>query len=326
MIIKSYDIKNKLNNKINYYLFYGPNTGLVEDVISYALKNNFSKNIVSIYDENEILSKQSEFTESVFNKSLFDNDKLIIINRCSDKISEIISKIIYRNPENIKIIIRSVSLEKKSKLRTFFEKHKDAISTAFYEENHQSLLDFAQNFLKERKIKISFEALGLVIERSKGNRLNLKNELEKIASFSKKDKLINLGQVLKLTSLSENFDFSELVNNFLLKNKRIVIKTLNENNFNDEDNIKIIRLTLYNLKRLKSLVTILKNNNYLDIVLNSYKPLIFWKEKEIIKRQLKNLTLENIKYLIFKLNSLELFVKKNPLASKNLINNFFLEK
>ena len=64
----------------------------------------------------------------------------------------------------------------------------------------------------------------------------------------------------------------------------------------------------------------------LDYVLSSYKPPIFWKDKNLIKHQLQIWSLEQIKSLIRKINNLELLVKKNSQISNQLMNNFILEK
>ena len=93
MIIKNFDLKKNLKKNINFYLLYGPNSGLIEDTINQVLKPNFSKNIYN-YDESEILSNVDNFKETVLNKSFFDNDKLIIISRATDKILKIIDEIL----------------------------------------------------------------------------------------------------------------------------------------------------------------------------------------------------------------------------------------
>ena len=121
MIIKHYELKKYLKKEINYFLFYGQNIGLIEDTINKDLKPFFSKNIFK-YDESEILSNENNFKESLFNKSFFENDKLIIINRVTDKILNLIKKICEKKDENLKIILKSGILDKKSKLRNFFEK------------------------------------------------------------------------------------------------------------------------------------------------------------------------------------------------------------
>ena len=324
MLIRYLDLKKTNKDKINYYLFYGPNIGLIEDTIKNIFKPIFSKNIIN-YDELDILNNKEEFKEHIFNKSFFDDDKFIIINRATDKIFEIIKEIIDTEIEDVKIIIKAGNLEKKTKIRNFFEKEKKTIITAFYEDNFQSLYQLVQKFIKENNIRISNEIINLIIERSKGNRINLNNELEKIFLFSKKNNIINFDSISKLTNLFENYDFAEIVDSCLLKNRKKTINILNENNPNSEDNILILRSFLFKLKRLKKLKTKMDNTKNIDQTLNTFKPPIFWKEKEVVKQQLKQRTLSDIKFLIKKVNNLELLIKKNSQTSGQILNNFILE-
>jgi len=324
MLVKYNDLRGFNKNKINYYLFYGPNLGLIEDTIKNIFKPIFSKNIIN-YDEGDILNNKEEFKEQIFNKSFFDDDKFIIINRATDKIFEIVKEIINTEIEDIKIIIKAANLEKKSKIRNFFENEKKTIITAFYEDNFQSLSLIVQNFFKEKNIKISNEIISLVIGRSKGNRINLNNELEKIFLLSKKNNMINYESISKLTNLFENYDFSELVDCYLLKNRKKTINILNENNPNSEDNILILRSFLFKLKRLKKLKNKVDNKKNIDQIINTFKPPIFWKEKEVVKQQLKQRSLSDIKFLIKKVNNLEVLIKKNSQTSNQILNNFILE-
>jgi DNA polymerase-3 subunit delta len=324
MLVKYNDLRGFNKDKINYYLFYGPNLGLIEDTIKNIFKPIFSKNIIN-YDEGDILNNKEEFKEQIFNKSFFDDDKFIIINRATDKIFEIIKEIINTEIEDIKIIIKAANLEKKSKIRNFFENEKKTIITAFYEDNFQSLSLIVQNFFKEKNIKISNEIISLVIGRSKGNRINLNNELEKIFLLSKKNNMINYESISKLTNLFENYDFSELVDCYLLKNRKKTINILNENNPNSEDNILILRSFLFKLKRLKKLKNKVDNKKNIDQIINTFKPPIFWKEKEVVKQQLKQRSLSDIKFLIKKVNNLEVLIKKNSQTSNQILNNFILE-
>ena len=325
MIIKNFDLKNNLKKNINFYLLYGPNNGLIEDTINQVLKPNFSKNIYN-YDESEILSNIDNFKETVLNKSFFDNDKLIIISRATDKILKIIEEILEKKIDDLKVIIKADILEKKSKLRNFFEKNTNTIIVPSYEDNDQTLIYLAQNFFKEKKIKISPQNINFIIERSKGSRINLKNELEKIATYSEKKLSINLDEIIKITNSNSNYDASELTDNCLALNKKKTLMILNENNPSLEDNIIILKTFLYKLKRLKKLKIELNSKKDLDYVLSSYKPPIFWKDKNLIKHQLQIWSLEQIKSLIKKINDLELLVKKNSQISNQLMNNFILEK
>ena len=325
MIIKHYELKNNLKGKNNFFLLYGQNSGLIEEVIDKDLKPIFSKNIFK-YDESEILTDISAFKEGLVNKSFFENDKLIIINRVSDKILDIVKEISDKKDESLKIILKSGNLEKKSKLRNFFEKSKNLIIIPFYEDTHQSLLFLAQNFFRENKIKISPQNINYIIENSKGNRINLKNELEKIKNFSQKKLSVELNEIIKLTNLAENYNISELTDQCLARNKKKTLNILNENNPSPEDNILILKNFLYKLKRLKKLKLELENKKNTDAVISSYKPPIFWKDKDTIKQQLKIWSLPQIKSLINKTNDMELLIKKNSQASNQIVNNFILEK
>ena len=325
MIIKNFNLKKSLDKKINFYLLYGQNSGLIDETVKLVLKPIFSKNIFH-YDENEVLSKIDEFKEEIFNKSFFENDKLIIISRVSDKILSIIEEIIDRKTQDITIIIRAGILEKKSKLRSFFEKNANTIVVPFYEDNNQSLMKIAQNFFYEKKIQISPQNINYIVERSNGNRINLRNELDKILYFSQKKPIIELDEILKLTNLTENYSFSELADQCLLKNKKKTLNIINENITSAEDNIIILKTFLYKLKRLKKLKIDFETKKNYDVVISSFKPPIFWKDKDLIKQQLKIWSLAQIQSSIRKVNDVELLIKKNSQIANQIVNDFILEK
>jgi DNA polymerase-3 subunit delta len=324
MLIKSSELKSFKIQNTNYYLFYGPNTGLIEETINKIFKPTFPKNIIN-YDESEILNNIDEFKETVFNKSFFDNEKFIIINRASNKILDTIQELIESKITDLKIIIKAQTLEKNSKLRSYFEKSKSEVITPFYEDNYQSLSLMIHKIFRDKKINISNEIVNLIIERSKGNRININNELEKILNYAKNNNKISLDDVLKLTNLVENYNISELVDQNLSRNSKKTINILNENNLNTEENILILRTFLSKLKRLEKLKIDLEKNKNIEQVLSSARPPIFWKEKEIVKQQLKVKSLSDIKFLIKKVNYLELIIKKNLQASDKILNNFILE-
>ena len=323
MIIKSYD-PNKLNfdqNKI--ILFYGKNEGLKNDSTNNLLKN---KENITKYEEKEVLENTNIFLESVFSKSLFENEKIIIIKRVTDKILKIIEEIEEKNITDVKIILNADILEKKSKLRSFFEKSKDHACVAFYPDTNQILSKLTYNFFNQKKISISPANINLIINKCNGDRETLFNELDKIEYFSKNGKKITEESIIKLTNLVENYSISELVDNCLAKNEKKIINILNENNFGNEDCIIIIRSFLFKSKKILKLSNEFKSNKNIDLTISSAKPPIFWKDKEITKQQIYKWTPENIKKLIYKLNEIELLVKKNINISINLITDFILEQ
>jgi len=322
MIIKSYEI-NKINlKKNNVYLLYGENEGFKNKVINDTFKK-FSKNIYK-YEEKEILNNKENFFNKIFSKSFFETEKLIIILRSTDKIVNIIQEIIEKNIEDTKIILLANILEKKSKLRILFEKNKNIICIPFYADNSQTLNNIANNYFKEKKIPISQEAINILVARSRGDRLNLNNELTKIENFTKNKKKINIDDILKLTNLAENYSVNELVDSCLSKNSKKTINILNENNYSAEDCILIIKTFLIKAKRLNKLKSQTKESENIDQLITSFKPPIFWKDKEIVKEQIKNWTLKKVENLIYKISEIELLIKKNSSNSINILFDFII--
>ena len=322
MIIKSYEI-NKINPDLyNFLLFYGKNEGLKNEITKIIIKK---QNNVLHYDEKEILDNENDFIESIFTKSLFEEKKIIIIKRSTDKILKIVENLHSKNIEDI-IIFNADNLEKKSKLRSYFEKNKQLICVPFYPDNDQTLLKLAYNYLKEKKIVISQANINLVINKCNGDREALLNELQKIECYNIGGKKITSENIVQLTNLIENHSISELVDNCLAKNKKKIISILNENNFNNEDCIVISRLFLNKSKKLLQLSTEFKKNKNIELTISTAKPPIFWKDKEITKKQINQWKPENIKELIYKLSEIELLIKKNINNSINLITDFILEQ
>ena len=323
MIIKSYEIK-KINLENNHFiLFYGKNEGLKNEATNDLIQK---KNSISNYDEKEILNNQNYFIENILTKSLFEDEKIIIIRRATDKILKIIEELDDKNHDGIYVIINSDNLEKKSKLRSFFEKNKKCICVPFYPDTNQVLAKLTFDFFKKNNISISAANINLIVSKCNGDRENLYNELNKIKYYSKNGKKITEQNIVKLTNLIENYGISELIDNCLAKNERKIINILNENNFNKEDCILITRAFLNKSKKILELSTSFKANKNIELTISSAKPPIFWKDKEITKQQIYKWSPENIKKLIYKLNELELQIKKNINNSINLITDFILEQ
>ena len=323
MILKAYDI-NKINlTKNKIILLYGKNNGLKNSFKKKLIKNK--RNILN-YDQSDILDNENIFFENLSSKSLFETEKTIVIKRANDKLIKIVEKIVEEKLDEINIIIDADNLEKKSKLRSLFEKHKSYVSIAFYPENQKDLFQIAYKFLKEKNILISSSSINSIIEKSNGDRENLLNELDKIYYLSISKKKITEDDISKLTNLVEDYNVSELIDCCLAKNKKKTIHILNENNFSNEDGILIIRTFLNKSKRVLMLAREYKQNKSIELTISSAKPPIFWKDKEIIKQQIYKWTLEDIKQLIYKLNKTELIIKKNINNSVNVISDFILEQ
>lgn len=325
MIIKSFEL-NKVNlKKNNFFLFYGENEGLKKEIIESNFKNNYPKKTF-YYDESEVLNNKSNFFEEILSKSFFENEKLIIISRSTDKITSIIEEILEKKIDDLVLILNSGSLEKRSKLRLLFEKNKEIICIAFYEDNNQTLSSMANQFFRNNKIQISQQAINLIINRCRGDRQNLKNELNKIESFIKNKKKIEISEILQLTNLAENYSVTELVDNCLAKNKNKTLNILNENNYNLEDCIIVIRTMLAKSKRLLKLFQEIKISNNIDSAISSIKPPIFWKDKQIVKDQINKWSHKNVELLIFRINEIELLIKKNSSISLSVLSDFIIEQ
>jgi DNA polymerase-3 subunit delta len=321
MILKSHEI-NKINQNINnLILFYGKNEGLKNKALNILAKD---KNNISNYEEKEILENENNFIENILSKSFFEPQKFIVIKRATDKILKITEILKQKDLEDTIIILNSGSLEKKSKLRSFFEKDKILVCVPFYPDNQQTLSKLAYNFLREKKISISPSNINLIVNKCSGDRETLINELQKIELFTKNGKQINSNSITKLINLSENHSISELIDNCLAQNKKKIISILNENNFSNEDCIMIVRSFLIKSKKLLALSEAFETNKNIDLTISSAKPPIFWKEKEITKQQILKWSSKNIKQLIYSLSEAELQIKKNINNSINLITDFIL--
>jgi len=323
MIIKSFELNKIKRENYKLYLFYGDNEGLKDEVIKDLFEKNY-QDTIHRYDEKEILDNKDNFFNSVLTKSFFDNKKLIIISRATDKIKETIEDLIERNPEDIQIILNSKNLEKKSTLRKIFEKEKLIICVPFYEDNNQTLNSIISLFFRNKKIPISQQLINVLIERSRGDRKNLNNELGKIEAYSLNKKNLNHEEIIKLTNLSDNYSATELVDHSLAKNTRKTVTILNENNYSDEDNIIIIRTLLAKLKRLVKIHELVDEKNNIEQAVSASKPPVFWKDKPLVIQQIKSWKKEHLKNLIYKTNGIELLIKKNSTMARNILSDFII--
>ena len=284
MIIKSFEL-NKINfSKYNLFLLYGKNEGLKEEII----ENKFTKKLdgqIDRYDENEFILNKETIISEIMNKSFFNDARVIIISRVSEKILKHVEEILEKDLADVKIILKSSVLDKRSKLRMIFEKNESLVTIPFYEETKINLSKIIAEFLKNNDIKLSMESVNLLTSRASGDSKNLKIELDKILNFSLSNKSINYEQVKKLCNLAENYGTDKLADDYLTKNKKNVAKILNENIFSDEDCVLILRTILNKSKRLLYIIKKYEEINDLEKAISSSKPPIFWKDKETVKIQ-----------------------------------------
>ena len=324
MIAKPYEVEKIDFSKKNLILLHGDNEGAKKETISKIL--TIVKKKALNYEEKQILENKDEFYNEILSKSLFDDEKFLIIKRATNKILSVIEDIYEKSISGVYIVINASALEKKSKLRNLFEKKKDLLCLAYYPDTTQILANLGTKFFKDKKINISQSDINLIANRCNGDREIFFNELKKIEVYLLNKKKISSQEIAILTNLIENHDISELVNFCLAKNKRKTVNILNENNFSNEDCIIIARTFLSKSKKVLLLSSEYEKNNNIELTISSAKPPIFWKDKEITKEQISQWEPKKLKKLIYKLHEIELLIKKNINNSINIVTNFILEQ
>ena len=323
MIIKTFEIEKLKKKNVNFFLLYGDNEGFKNQVFQEVFANNSNKKIQRL-DENEILNNFDNFIESIVNKSFFDESRIILVLRATDKIIKLVDNLLNKNINDTTIILNANILEKKSKLRSIFEKEQNLVCVPFYRDDIKTLRQIANGFFTKNKISLSQEIVNLIVERSRGDRINLMNELEKISLFMINKKLINIEDVIKLTNLAENYSAAELADNCLLKNLNKVNKIFNENIFTLDDCILIIRTLLIKSKRILELKKVQNTNKNIEEIISNYRPPIFWKDKEIVKNQINKWKLYDVEKMVYKINKTELEIKQNYTNALNIVSDFVL--
>ncbi len=330
MIIKSYEIIINKSNllKNNFFLLYGENLGLkkdIKDLITTEIKQkNNSVEILSIY-ESQVLDNEENFFNLIYSGSLFSEKKIITVHEATDKITKKINDAYDKYPEDVFLIFFSDILEKKSKLRAFFEKNKKTICVPCYLDSEKDLKIIAQLELKKNNITLSNEIINLLIEKSNFDRNNLRNEIEKIKSYSLTKKKIELDEIKSLINFSGEYKSDILINECLSGNISQYKKIVSELYVNTINQILLLRILSNKIHRLLKMKTQENISNNLDNLINASKPPIFWKEKPLVKKQLSIWSLNDLEKLIGDINNTELLCKKNPQISNSIFFSFFSE-
>ena len=325
MLIKSYEILKKDLNFLNSFLIYGENTGLKQDIVKSVIELKEKKNIKYKqfkFEEEEIIKNQNNFFNLIFSGSLFDEKKVIFINRTTDKLFNLISEISKKDVEDILIFFKADQLEKKSKIRNLFEKDKNLVCVACYQDNNFNLIKIINDEIKQTKIKLSMESVNLLIERASGDRNNLRNEINKLKSFAFDKRLISYDQVKELTNMVGNYQNDYIVNICLNGDKKKLNKILRENNFSFEDFLILLKIFSKKIHRLLKIKIFNRLEKNLDQIFNQIRPPIFWKEKEDVKKQVRLWNEKKLNLIIKKINEIELNCKKNHELATNITLDF----
>ena len=311
MIIKSYEISKKKLDNFYLFLFYGENEGLKKDLIELIINKNNNKQKIHKFEESEILNNPDNIYNLIFSGSLFDSFKICYIYKISEKSLPFIMDIMKKKPVDIIIFCVSGNLEKKSKIRNLFEKEKELICVPCYSDTQLDLNRILNNELKDLNIKLSQEAANLIINRAGGDRQNLKNEINKIKNYCLNKKTISIEEVKILTNLANNFENDEIVNFSLCGEKKRLKRMMEDNNFSSTDSFMLQKILNKKIHRLIKIKILQQNEKNADSAINLIKPPVFWKEKEIVKKQAVIWSLNRLYKIMDKLNNIELTSKKN---------------
>ena len=323
MILKSYIIEKNVELLNNYQatLLYGENNGLKED-IKLKIKNlNKNAEIISFFEE-EILKKKNVLYENFINESLFNEHKIFLIEQATDKIFDIIAEILETKKNNVKIYIFSEILDKKSKLRNFFEKDKTLAVFPCYEDNERTLIEYINKELKGFK-GVTGELVNIIIGNSGSNRRIIQNEIVKIKIFFV-DKLINKKDLLEILNIIVNSDFEEIRDNALIGKKNRINKLLSEVELLSDDSFYYLNNLNYRIQKLIEIQRINETFNNHEKSLENIKPPVFWKDKPVYLLQLKKWDISRLDRLATKIGNTELLMKsqshlRNDVIMKNLI-------
>ena len=314
MQFKSYLVENNIDvlDK-NLNLFYGENLGLINEFKDKIKKIN-AKNKVLIFDQDEILKNQNLLMTEITNFSLFEENKIFFINQVNDKFMALVEEIIPLMKKQ-KIYLFSDLLDKKSKLRSYFEKSNKCSIVACYEGNEITLKNIINNKLTGFD-GLSAQNINLIVENVQMNRLKLNNELEKIKIFFK-DRKIKTDQLEILLNVSTNDNFNLLKDVALIGNKIKTNKLLSDTVIETEKIIFYINIITQRLTKIREIINI--DETGIEKKIDKIKPPIFWKDKSNYIIQSKIWTAEKIKRILSKTYELELSIKSNSLIDKRVL-------
>ena len=315
MIHKSYLVEKNINIlKNEFALFYGENLGIQKDFKNILRKQNLNSEIVRL-DQEDILKNPDFLFAEILNLSLFDKGKIYFISNANDKILPTIQNL-EKKIDKQKIYLFSNSLEKKSKLRSYFEKSNVHDIVPCYVDNEIALKNIILDKLKNFK-GLNSENLNLIIENCNYDRIKLNNELIKIILFFK-DKVILTDKLFKLLNLEVNEDFNTVKDEAIKGNKVRTNKLLNNSSLDQDKSMYYISLLNQRFDKLK-LINQLENDYSLEQKINSMKPPIFWKDKPVFLVQAKKWNLIKINKILNDIYEVEIKIKTRSLIHKNIL-------
>ena len=315
MIYKSYLLEENIKSiNENLFLFYGENLGLKNDFRDKIKKLNKTALIKNL-DQEEILADENKFFNELFNKSLFEDKKIFLINQTNDKILKLIQEIEGKE-STPKIFLFSELLDKRSKLRNYFEKSNKLGIVPCYADNEVSLKKIILSKLKGYT-GLSSQNINIIIENCGLNRSKLNNELNKIDTFFE-NKIIDTNKLKTLLNLKVNDSFELLKDQALIGDKSKTNKLINDTILDNEKNVFYLNVINQRLNKLLEVTKIAKNCS-LDDAIGKIKPPIFWKDKPIFSLQARKWNISKIKIILDETYKTELKIKSNSQISQGLL-------
>jgi len=321
MIIKNYqfNINTGITKKYRALLLYGVNEGVKKEFIEKIKKENKKAEIYTFFEE-EILKNNQLFFENIFNNSLFEESKIIILHEATDKIFNIIDECLNKLDQHVKLYIIANNLDKKSKIRKLFEDSKNEGIIPLYEDDEKTLFNYIKKELDEFK-GLTNEICNLIISNSKLDRRLIQNEITKIKIFFN-DKIIKTEPLQNLLNAKKESDFDEIRDSAITGEKIKLNKLLSSSNLNKEELFFYLNSLIFKFKKIKDLLNNREKN--VESIIDNARPPIFWKEKPILKKQLYIWSKKNIDKIINILNEAEILAKKNSQIESALIFNNLL--
>ena len=317
MIFKSYIIEKNLEttNNCKVILFYGENQGLKNEFKKKILINNKNNEVLNFLMD-EVVKNEKLLIDEILNKSLFNGKKIIFIDQGSDKILNTLEKII-ENVSDERIIIFASNLDKKSKLRNYFEKSKLCGSVACYQDNEITIKKVILDKLNDYQ-GLTTQVVNFIIQNTGLNRSKVNNEIEKIKSCFL-DRKIDLEKIDLLLNIKTNDDFNELKDEALKGNKNKTNRLLADTVFESESNIYYLNSINQRINKLQEIEKMKRENSNTEIIVSNLKPPIFWKDKPILIEQSNKWNKSKINTALKKTFEVELQIKTNSSIRSNLL-------
>ncbi len=324
MIFKSYILEKSFQtiDKCKLFVFYGENQGLKKEFKEKLRSENKGKEILNLFQD-EIIKNKNILTNEIYNKSLFNDKKIFFIDQANDKILDLIEEVV-QNIQNEKIFIFSDILEKRSKLRSYFEKSKFCGIAACYKDNEITIRKIIEEKLSSYQ-GLTSQVINLITQNTGLDRNKVNNEIDKIMCCFE-DKKIDLEKIELLLNIRTSDDFNLLKDEALNGNKINTNKLLADTVFEPENNIYYLNSINQRINKLNEIQNIKHQNSSIETLITSLKPPVFWKDKSILIEQSKKWNKNKIREALKKTYQAELEIKSNSSIRKDLlIKNLVIE-